>query len=211
MLSKSVDALAVHYSSMLAEQRADHAGCDDVVRNIQRFHQDTRGWNDIAYSWLFCNHGHAYEGRGWAVMTAATAGHNSHTQAICFLGTDRKSRDDVTVPGREAAAHLVQEFLRKFGKDCRVGGHRDWVSTSCPGDELYAWVVAKGWLVDKPDERPWPIPVPPWFWVWARWQRERFLYATRAKWMHARPVNAPKRVPDWAWVRLAAMTPRPGL
>ncbi len=209
IISANVDALAHHYSSMGAESRKNHADCAEVVRSIQNFHMDTRGWNDIAYSWLYCHHGHAYEGRGWGAMTAATLGANDHTQAACFLGADVKNHDDVTVPGREAATHLTREFLRKFGANCTVGGHRDWTQTTCPGEEIYAWIKAQGWKV-KGDvsSEPWPIPMKPWFWAWAKWQRDRFQYATRAKWMAARPKSAPARVPDWAWVRLAAMTPK---
>lgn len=207
----AVKILAYHYSSMDAERRADHAQCAGVVRNIQRFHQDARGWNDVAYNWLVCHHGHVYEGRGWDVMSAATFGVNDRSQAVCFLGGDVKNRDDVTVPGREALADRANDALARYGVDLHIGGHREYVSTSCPGEEITAWIAAEGWEVDKPAERPWPIPVPAWFWQWARWQRERFKYATRAKWMHARPASAPARVPDWAWVRLAAMTPKAGL
>jgi hypothetical protein len=208
-LSKAqVDTLVHHYSSMDAERRKDHSGCDDVVRNIERFHMQSNGWAGIAYSYLYCQHGHVYEGRGWFKLTAATLGHNGHTQAACFLGPDVKLRDDLTAPGREAASYLTNEFLRLFGKSKKVGGHRQFVNTSCPGDEIMAWIAAKGWLVDDPIERPWPLPIPKWFWPWAKWQRERMTYPSRAAWLAKRPESAKARVPDWAWVRLAAMTPK---
>ena len=203
-----VKILAFHYSSMDAERRKNHADCAGVVRNIQGFHMDSRGWNDIAYNWLVCHHGHAFEGRGWGVMSAATLGVNDKSQAVCFMGGDVKNRDDVTVPGREAMADRANEALTLFPKGLHIGGHREYVSTSCPGEEITAWIAAKGWKVDKPAEQPWPIPMKKWFWAWAKWQRERFEYPTRAKWLHARPKGVPPRVPDWAWVRLAAMTPK---
>ena len=206
-LSKAaVDTIVHHYSSMDAERRKDHSGCDEVVRSIQNFHQDTRGWSDVAYNWLYCQHGHVYQGRGWHVLSAATLGHNGHTQATCFLGPDVKNRDDLTKLGREALSYLTNDFFKEFGRAKKVGGHRQFVNTSCPGEEIMAWIAAKGWTVDDP-ERPWPLPVPKWFWVWAKWQRERFRYPNAKAWRDARPKSAPSRVPDWAWVRLAAMSP----
>lgn len=204
----AIDFLAFHYSSMDAERRVDHAGCAGVVRNIQRFHKTTRKWNDIAYSWLVCHHGHAFEGRGWDVMTAATYGVNDRSQAICFLGGDVEGRDDVTAFGREALAALANDAISRYGRGLVLDGHRRWVATSCPGEEIMAWIAAKGWLVDEPRKKPWPIPIPKWFWPWAKWQRERALYPTRAAWMRKRPKAAPTRVPEWAWIRLAAMTPK---
>lgn len=206
----TIDEIVVHYSSMDAERRQSHADCPQVVRNIQRFHIVTRGWNDIAYSWLTCQHGYVFEGRGWGVMTAATFGHNDHTQAVCFLGGDKADRDDVTPDGRRALARVIADFHRLFGRDKKVVGHRDRVLTTCPGDELEAWIVAEGWRVSDPKVKPWPVPVPAWFWLWARWQRARFSYPSKLAWREARPANAPARIPEWAWVRLAAMTPKPG-
>lgn len=200
-----VDELVVHYTAMLADQVAEHADCGARVRGIQRYHQETRGWADIAYNQLFCQHGFAFDGRGWGVMSAATLGHNGHTQAICFLGGDRDGRDDVTVPGRAAAAELVRDWHRWKGLEAPVVGHRDRVSTSCPGDELYAWVNAEGWRAKKPAVKPWPLPVPAEFWAWVRWRRRRWLYRSRLAWLAARPASVPVRVPAWYWTRLAAM------
>lgn len=211
LLSKSqIDELVAHYSSMEAERRLDHSGCAAVVRSIQQYHQKTKGWNDIAYSYLVCNHGGVFEGRGWGVMTAATFGHNDHTQAVCFLGGDVVNRDDVRVDGRLALSHVVREFHSKFGATKRVVGHRDRVKTDCPGDEIYSWVLAQGWKASNPTIQPWPIPIPKWFWLWAKWRRSRFAYPSYKAWMAARPKSAPKSIPagHWAWVRLAAMSPK---
>jgi hypothetical protein len=206
--SSAIDELVVHYSSMDAERRMSHDDCPGVVRAIQAFHQNSRGWSDIGYSWLTCQHGGVFEGRGWNVYPAATLNHNFHTQAVCFLGGDKEGRDDVTVAGREALAHVVREFHRVTGPG-KVVGHRDRVSTSCPGDELHAWVLAEGWRVAAPKTKPWPLPVPGWFWLWAKWRRAFFNYPSAAEWRDARPAGVPPRIPDWAWVRLAAMTPKP--
>lgn len=203
---RAIDELVIHYSSMDSERRTSHADCAGVVRSIQRFHQQTRGWDDIAYNWLVCQHGAVFEGRGWGVMSAATYGHNGHTQAVCFLGGDREGRDDVTAGGRAALAHVIRDFHRRYSG--RVVGHRDRVATGCPGDEIYAWIQVEGWEALDPKRKPWPVPVPRWYWRWVPWWRARFKYgagvAGYLRWMRARPKGVPLRIPRWAWVRLAA-------
>jgi hypothetical protein len=48
-----------------------------------------------------------------------------------------------------------------------------------------------------PFHRLWPVPVPHWFWTWAQWRKDGQTYA--------RPADAPRVIPAWAWVRLAAL------
>jgi hypothetical protein len=51
--------------------------------------------------------------------------------------------------------------------------------------------------VDDVSAKPWPIPVPKWFWGWARWR----LSDRDGQ----RPADAPKIIPQWAWRRLEAL------
>ena len=53
------------------------------------------GWNDIAYSFLVCEDGRVYEGRGWNVEGAHTLGYNSIAIGICFIGD---FTNDVPIP-----------------------------------------------------------------------------------------------------------------
>jgi hypothetical protein len=58
----------------------------------------------------------------------------------------------------------------------------------------------------RPAAGAWPVPVPDWFWVWARWYLGRAEFADEPLRSEAtRPDAAPARVPDWAWRRLAAL------
>jgi hypothetical protein len=68
----AIDTTVFHYSGADADEQADHAKCAGRVRGIQRFHMDTRGWLDIAYSFLVCVHGYVFAARGYGVRTAAT-------------------------------------------------------------------------------------------------------------------------------------------
>jgi hypothetical protein len=55
------------------------------LRQIQRFHMDDRGWDDIAYSFLIGG-GEIFEGRGAGVVGGHTSGNNSSSHGICLLG-----------------------------------------------------------------------------------------------------------------------------
>ena len=98
-----------------------------AVRGIQKFHMDTRKWNDIAYSFLIMPSGRVYEGRGREVEGAHTAGHNSDC-GIAFVG-------DYNVMKLTKAQIVAFNLLRrKMGVS---GGakkpHSATSSTSCPG------------------------------------------------------------------------------
>lgn len=136
----AVDALVVHYSASGADEQANHRNCAARVRAIQRYHMDTQGWADIAYNWLVCVHGSIYQGRGWGVRSAATGAANSHTVAVCFLGNDDKGRQDATPAARQALREVYEFVKRRTPRRIVAKGHRDFMATSCPGDELYRFL-----------------------------------------------------------------------
>jgi hypothetical protein len=143
LLASRVDAIVYHYTAAGADEQADHKNCAARVRGVQAFHQNVRGWSDIAYSFLTCKHGYIFEGRGLENKSAATGVHNSHTLAVCFLGDDTVGRDDVTVAGRQALVEVTRWIRQRRPAATMYRGHRDFMSTSCPGNELYNYVRGK--------------------------------------------------------------------
>jgi len=121
----------------------DHSTCDNKVRGIQDFHMDGRGWSDIAYNYVNCPHGYTYEGRGYDERSSAN-GQNSYNYASFATQAMWGSRAGAKVPNALKDALLFSmAILRDKGNATDVvKGHRDWHSTDCPGDELYAWVKA---------------------------------------------------------------------
>ena len=75
----------VHHSA--GDSCYDQENCMGLVRGIQNFHMDTRGWNDIGYSFLIGGDGNVYEGRGWNVEGAHTKSFNDQGYGIDFIGT----------------------------------------------------------------------------------------------------------------------------
>lgn len=140
--------VAVHYSGMDADEEADHARCPPRVRAIQRYHMESKGWLDIAYSQLVCVHGYVFVGRGFGIRTAAngTTAANDNYFAICLLGNDTEGRADVTRPARHALGELIREYQRRYPHARRVRPHSAFVATECPGRELRAYIDRRGWV-----------------------------------------------------------------
>jgi hypothetical protein len=111
---------------------------------------DTRGWNDIAYSFLINHEGTIYEGRGVGIAGGHTAGHNTISHAVCLLGNFEIDR-----PTAAALASLVE--LGRHGhaegwwREGFTGGHRDasGASTSCPGKFLYTQLATINYTIQK--------------------------------------------------------------
>lgn len=208
-----IDAIVIHYSSAYTDELPDYR---NRVRGIQNYHMEHNGWSDIAYNYLVARNGDKFVGRGWGVMSAATLHHNDHTAAICFLGADKAGRDDVTDKGRRAISELIFDVEKQSGKTVSVvhqkhagaghlsvGGHKDFVQTDCPGDELYHFITLKGWQAYRPKPKPPKMKYPARFFVWAAWYlgEGRFKpYGPRAK--GRRPKGVPMPVTPIYWLAL---------
>lgn len=109
-----------------------------IVRAIQNYHMDERGWKDIAYSFLIDANGDTYEGRGYAIAGGHTKNHNSKSHGICLIGNYNVATPSVdmidALVSMVAEGYLAGKFPLAF-----TGGHRDadGASTTCPGQTLY--------------------------------------------------------------------------
>lgn len=109
---------------------------DQSVRSIQDFHMDSRGWSDIGYNFLVRHDGTIYIGRGWNVIGAHVENHNTDNIGACFIGFDT----DVTDAAKQSLRALYDEAVQLKGGPLAKLVHRDLAPTSCPGDQLAAWV-----------------------------------------------------------------------
>ncbi|XP_006876891.1 PREDICTED: N-acetylmuramoyl-L-alanine amidase [Chrysochloris asiatica] len=130
--------LYVHHTYIPKLPCTDFVHCSDNMRSMQRFHQKTRGWDDIGYSFVVGSDGYVYEGRGWHRVGAHTRGYNSRGFGVAFVGNYTAELPT------EAALRTVREELPRCAMragylrpDYKVLGHRQLVSTSCPGDALF--------------------------------------------------------------------------
>ncbi|SDP28491.1 Repeat domain-containing protein [Pedococcus dokdonensis] len=122
-----------------------------IIRGIYDFHVNGRDWNDIGYNFLVDRFGRIWEGRyggvDKAVIGAHTLNYNSWSFGVAALGDftsatppaamltaiERTIAWKFTLHGNPATGTV-------FARDKtfnRISGHRDGVSTSCPGQALY--------------------------------------------------------------------------
>jgi peptidoglycan hydrolase-like protein with peptidoglycan-binding domain len=157
-------AIAVPVKNLVLHHSVTADAGMETVRQIQKFHQDSRGWNDIAYSWLYSPvRRQFYEGRGVKIAQAAQTGHNRDSHSLCVLGNF--DRDPVPL-------HVIDDVAEWAGwhRDTQLGpggyvGHRDLgtTATACPGRNLHALLatingIASGETTPQPSA---PEPLPP--------------------------------------------------
>jgi len=145
--------VTVHYEGGGKLTGAAHSKCAQRVRNIESYHVNHNGWQGIAYTLLVCEHGYVFEGRGLGHRTAAngTNSGNQNWYAVCAMIGDKDPAGDALLHGMRDAI----DYLRRNGAGSKINGHRDHLSTSCPGSALYAW-VKKG--APRPGSTPAPSP-----------------------------------------------------
>lgn len=116
-----------------------HDKCASLVRGIQNYHMDAKGWNDIAYNFVVCRHGYVFEGRGLNVINGANGTNegNRTSHAVMWLAGEGNPFTDAEKHGfREAVKYIDRMTNAPYD----AIGHRDHKSTECPGDERYNWI-----------------------------------------------------------------------
>lgn len=120
------------------EQCARMRAYQDLHMNLS---DPRHGWNDIGYHFVvfppFQHRGEeiparVFQGRDRNLVPAAQLGHNEGTLAVCVVGnyeSDFLHRNTI---------FALEVLLTRYDKLRYLGGHRDVVSTSCPGDRLYS-------------------------------------------------------------------------
>lgn len=121
----------VHYSEGPSTQ---------TPRQIQDFHMNSNGWSDVGYNFLVDKSGRVYEGRGWLVVGAHAAPHNTTHIGVCFIGYD----GDATPAAKTSIRALYDEACEKSGRTLAKTYHGGLSgnSTDCPGKDLREWVKA---------------------------------------------------------------------
>ena len=98
-----------------------------------------QGWQDIGYTDLVWDE-YVFEGRGFGWTGAHAPGANSTSIGVAFILDGRfrapTDREQQTIRELCDAAITYGYLMPSFDST----GHRDWVSTTCPGDLPYAHV-----------------------------------------------------------------------
>lgn len=152
-LNTPVPYIILHHTDW--DECFDFDTCAAMMRKIQDFHQQGRGWNDIGYNFCVGEDGRVYEGRGWDTVGAHAPWYNFHSIGICMMGNFDKK-----VPNREsinAVFSLIKCTVEKAKvmSNYTLYGHRQVRDTTCPGDDLFAEI--QSWPHWKPGKHYPPI------------------------------------------------------
>lgn len=124
--------LTVHHSAVAL---TDNRDAPARFRSHQSSHM-AKGWPDIAYHVLVDRNGNVYRGRPWRFRgdTATNYDPAGHFLVMCEGNFQDQRPSGAQL---EALADVLAWASAKFGvKPGRIGGHRDYASTSCPGRHL---------------------------------------------------------------------------
>ncbi len=117
---KNVDSIAFHHMA--------HSTWN--VKDVEKYHIYTNGWDAIGYNYWIAFDGTVYEGRGLN-KGAGVSNHNSHIISIGLQGDF-----EIQIPTNEqyeSARELVYYIKEKIPGIKNIGCHKDWNVTACPG------------------------------------------------------------------------------
>lgn len=139
-------------SKIIIHHTASTANLDDpkkALRDIYYWHAIGRGWGDIGYNYIIDPQGNIYEGRAGGEMVIGAHGGKANTGSIGISVMGNYETGDVSDASLVALTRLISEKTKihdidPTGKSVFRGqmmpnvlGHRDVMSTSCPGQKLY--------------------------------------------------------------------------
>ncbi|XP_032297641.1 N-acetylmuramoyl-L-alanine amidase-like [Coturnix japonica] len=137
-LSPPLGSIYIHHTFVPSAPCRSFSTCARDMRSMQLFHQDTRGWDDIGYSFVVGSDGYLYQGRGWRWVGAHTRGHNTQGYGVGYVGNF-----SAILPDPDAIS-LVRDALIPCAvragwlhHNYTLHGHRQMGNTSCPGDALF--------------------------------------------------------------------------
>lgn len=163
-VARSVRFAVIHHTASSNDYSAGDV--PSILRSIQTFHQQSRGWNDIAYNFLVDKFGTIWEGRaggvGKPIIGSHTLGVNTGSMGVSLIGDFTAAQPSPAA--LEATAQVVGWKLALHGVDPRgtvavtmgddnkfpagstqtlptVIGHRDVGLTDCPGS-VYGYLAS---------------------------------------------------------------------
>jgi len=133
----TVKYLIVHHTS--SPTAADFQGAA-TVRGIQKYHMDDRHWMDIGYHFLIGPDGTIFRGRPETAIGAHCIP-NTGKLGISVVGNYME--EHMTDANLAALTHLLAHLTGKHGLAVdHIMGHLDFMSTDCPGTDVYGRLPA---------------------------------------------------------------------
>ncbi|MBP2455254.1 peptidoglycan recognition protein family protein [Mycolicibacterium lutetiense] len=135
----TITRMTLHHTAVVL---GDNRLAPSRLRQHQRFHQNDKGWIDIAYHVGVDRNGNIYELRSPEIAgdTATNYDPAGHFLVLCEGDFDQEPVSQAQLNGAATAfAWAAQQFQLASGT---LGGHRDFADTACPGANLYAHLTS---------------------------------------------------------------------
>ncbi|MDQ4142459.1 MAG: peptidoglycan recognition protein family protein [Actinomycetota bacterium] len=132
-----IERLTIHHSGAEFYRNRE---APERFRSMQAGHQ-AQGWPDIAYHVLVDRHGNVYRARPTWAKGNTNTNYNpaGHLLVMCIGNFEVQ---DLPRPQLRAAINVLAWASVRFDvRPRRIGGHRDYASTACPGDALYRYIA----------------------------------------------------------------------
>ena len=149
-IDSTVKAAVIHHTAGSNSYTAAQSA--SIVRGIYAYHVQGNGWCDIGYNFLVDKYGQIFEGRFGGIRLPVHGAHatlwNTDTVGVSFMMNS--STMDATPASMNSAEALLawklgNNYRTPDGWTTLVGasipvmfGHRDVMSTDCPGTNLYS-------------------------------------------------------------------------
>lgn len=118
-----------------------------MLRSIQAYHQNSRGWDDIGYNFVIDRFGTVWEGRAGSLYQPVIGAHasdaNTGSVGVAYLGDGNSAgltAGAVTALGRFLGWKLPLHGARP--SQTNIVGHRDVGQSACPGGRVYGQLGA---------------------------------------------------------------------
>jgi hypothetical protein len=129
--------MTLHHEAVVL---GDNRNAPGHLRQDQRYHQDQKGWVDIAYHVGIDRNGNIYELRTPQIAgdTATDYDTTGHFLVLCEGDFDQEVVSEAQLHGAALAFAWASQTFH-IAADT-LAGHRDLAQTSCPGANLYAHI-----------------------------------------------------------------------
>lgn len=155
MREHRIERITIHHTATRQDRARSLA---DKLRGLQAFSQrdDSLGdgrkkpaWADVPYHYYIAVDGTVGEARSWRYVGDSNTPYDP-TGHLLIVVEGNFEDEQLTEPQMRALESLVTSFARRFKVPAeRLGAHKDYASTRCPGKNLYAELPRLRELIDK--------------------------------------------------------------
>ena len=150
-LTNDPNKILIHHTATANSTDYSQSHAYALARSIQDYHMDVNGWADTGQNFTVSRGGYITEGRHYS-LSKLSAGSGFVTSAHCpgqntqAVGIENEGTYTSLTPPTALWNKLVDlcaYICSQYGiASSQIYGHRDFVSTQCPGDAFYAQLPA---------------------------------------------------------------------